>query len=57
MIGKMIVLKLISTKDMGIFNITDDVTEIVKAANKIGHPKVSENFYDGFKEASALKND
>ena len=57
MIGKMIVLKLISAKDMGIFKITDDVTEIVKAANKIGHPKVSENFYDGFKEASALKND
>ncbi len=33
---------------------TDDLMEIVKAANKIGHPKISENFYDGFKEASAL---
>lgn len=54
MIGKMIAMKLISAKDMGIFKITDDVSEVVKAANKIGHPKVSENFYDGFKEASAL---
>ncbi|MBR2841201.1 TIGR00730 family Rossman fold protein [Candidatus Saccharibacteria bacterium] len=54
MIGKMIALKLISAKDVGIFKITDDVSEVVKAANKIGHPKVSENFYDGFKEASAL---
>ena len=54
MIGKMIAMKLISAEDMGIFRITDDVSEVVEAANKIGHPKVSENFYDGFKEASAL---
>ena len=54
MIGKMIALKLISAKDTGIFKITNDVNEVVKAANKIGHPKVSENFYDGFREASAL---
>ena len=45
---------LIGEKDQGIFKITDDVTEVVKAANKIGHPKISENFYDGFKEASAF---
>lgn len=55
MIGKMIALGLISSKDTGIFRITDDVSEVVVAANKIGHPKVSENFYDGFREASALK--
>lgn len=55
MIGKMIALGLISSKDTGIFRITDDVSEVVAAANKIGHPKVSENFYDGFREASALK--
>lgn len=54
MIGKMIAMKLISAKDMGIFKITDDVSEVVAAANKIGHPRVSENFYDGFKEARAL---
>lgn len=53
-IGKMLVLKLISAEDTKIFKITDDVSEVVKAANKIGHPKVSENFYDGFKEASSV---
>lgn len=53
-IGKMLALKLISAKDTGIFKITDDLEEVVAAANKIGHPKVSENFYDGFREASAL---
>lgn len=53
-IQKMVSLGLINEKDTKIFKITDDVSEVVKAANKIGHPKVSENFYDGFKEASAL---
>ena len=54
MIGKMIALKLISAKDTGIFKITNNINEVVKAANKIGHPKVSENFYDGFREASEI---
>ena len=53
-IDKMISLGLINEKDPEIFKITDDIMEVVEAANKIGHPKVSENFYDGFKEASAL---
>ncbi len=53
-IGKMLMLKLIAPEDTKIFQITDDINEVVKAANKIGHPKVSENFYDGFREASAL---
>lgn len=56
-IGKMLVLKLISAHDTGIFKITNNLKEIVDAANKIGHPKVSENFYDGFREASALNQD
>ena len=55
MIGKMIGMGLISAKDMGIFRITDKLNDVVKAANKIGHPKVSENFYDGFREAGSLK--
>ena len=50
----MLNLSLIGEDDPGIFKITDDVHDIVAAANKIGHPKISENFYDGFKEASAL---
>lgn len=54
MIGKMIALKLISSKDTGIFKITDDLNLVVEAANKIGHPKIAENFYDGFREASSI---
>ena len=53
-IKKMLELKLISTTDTKIFKITDDLSEVVKAANKIGHPKISENFYDGFREASSM---
>lgn len=53
-IKKMLELKLIGLHDTRIFKITDDLNEVVKAANKIGHPKISENFYDGFEEASAL---
>ena len=56
MIGKMIALGLINSKDTAIFHITDNLQDVVDAANKIGHPKVSENFYDGFREASVLKN-
>ena len=56
-IGKMMMLKLINIKDAGIFKITNDVTEVVKAANKIGHPKISENYYDGFREASAISRE
>lgn len=57
MIGKMIALKLISAADMGIFKITDRVEDVVAAANKIGHPKISENFYDGFREASEVNKE
>ena len=53
-IKKMAELQLIHEDDAKIFEITDDVNKVVEAANKIGHPKISENFYDGFKEASAL---
>lgn len=56
-IKKMVELELIGKNDTKIFKITDDVTEVVKAANKIGHPKISENFYDGFREASAISAD
>lgn len=53
-IGKMMLMKLVNVNDAGIFKITDRLSDIVDAANKIGHPKVSENFYDGFREASAM---
>ena len=45
---KMTPLGLIKDSDRKIYKITDDVTEIVRAANKIGHPKVKTNYYDGF---------
>lgn len=53
-VKKMTELGLIGKNDPKIFKITDDVEEVVKAANKIGHPKISENYYDGFREASKL---
>lgn len=53
-ISSMIELGVIGQKDPEIFKITDNLTDIIDAANKIGHPKISENFYDGFKEASAF---
>ena len=53
---KMLDLKLVSARDATIYEVTDDIEKVVKAANKIGHPKISENFYDGFREASALKS-
>ena len=56
-IKKMVEMKLVTVADTKIFKITDDVQEVVKAANKIGHPKISENFYDGFREASKLGQD
>lgn len=55
-IQKMISIKVIAATDTKIFKITDDLKEVVKAANKIGHPKISENFYDGFHGASKLKD-
>ena len=54
-IKKMMEMKLINGADQKIFKITDNLDDIVAAANKIGHPKISENFYDGFRQASELK--
>lgn len=50
---KMKPLGLIGKNDQKIYTITDDVKEIVKAANKIGHPKIKTNYYDGFEKARA----
>ena len=53
-IQAMLDLKMVAEDDSKIFKITDDIEEIVEAANKIGHPKINENFYDGFREASKI---
>ncbi len=37
---------LIKANDRKIYKITDDITEVVKAANKIGHPSIHENLYN-----------
>lgn len=47
---------LIGKTDQKIYKITDDVTEIVRAANKIGHPKIKTNYYDGFEKARLPQN-
>ena len=38
--------KMIHFNDLAIYKVTNDLKEIVKAANKIGHPKVGDNLYD-----------
>lgn len=48
---KMTSLKTINPPDRKIYKLTDNVEEIVAAANKIGHPKVKTNYYDGFTSA------
>lgn len=53
-IRKMLKTKVIAPGDTGIYKITDDVTEVVKAANKIGNIPASQNFYDGFREINKL---
>ena len=50
---KMSLLKTINPIDRKIYKLTDDIEEIVRAANKIGHPKVKTNYYDGFSKASS----
>lgn len=51
--NKMLPLGLISKNDMKIYKMTDDIHEIVKAANKIGHPPIKTNYYDGFSSAES----
>ena len=43
--------KMIKADDLKIMRLTDDVDEIVAAANKIGHARVDENIYDTIKKA------
>lgn len=54
--SKMQPMKLIGKDDHKIYKMTDDVNEIVRAANKIGHPKIKTNYYDGFGKATAPHN-
>lgn len=46
--GKVVKEKYINLADTHIYKVTDDIQEIVRAANKVGHPRVNENLYDNF---------
>lgn len=45
---KVVGSKFIHASDTHIYKLTDDIHEIVRAANKVGHPRVNENLYDNF---------
>lgn len=40
--------RLIVAADRKIYTITDDINDVVAAANRLGHPKVRDNLYDKF---------
>lgn len=44
--SKMQKLKTINPADRKIYRITDNIDEVVEAANRIGHPSIYENIYD-----------
>lgn len=46
--NKMEKLGTIKAKDRKIYKITDDINEIVKAANKVGHQSIHDNLYENF---------
>ena len=41
--------KMIKEKDLDLFVMTDDITEVVLAANKIGHININDNIYNRVK--------
>lgn len=44
--GKMLSEKMLAYGDTKLYKITDNVDEIIRAANKVGHLKIGENIYD-----------
>ena len=45
---KMYPMALINKRDERLFKVTDNIMDVVEAANKVGHPPVSANLYDSF---------
>lgn len=43
----------IKASDRKIYRITDDITEVVKAANKIGHPSIHDNIYNNYSSSQS----
>ncbi len=46
--NRLLANKMAKASDMNIYKMTDDLNDIVRAANKIGHQKIQENLYDHF---------
>ena len=46
--SKMQKMGTIKASDRKIYTITDDINEVVKAANKIGHPSIHDNIYNNY---------
>ena len=45
---KLLAEGMIKAKDLRLVTITDNIEDIVKAANKQGHVKIDENIYDDY---------
>ena len=48
--NRLLANKMIKAPDLNIYKITDDIEDVVKAANKIGHQRIQENLYDHYKK-------
>lgn len=48
--SRLLANKMIKAPDLNIYKITDDIEDVVKAANKIGHQRIQENLYDHYKK-------
>lgn len=47
--NRLLASKMVKASDLNIYKITDDIEDVIKAANKIGHQRIQENLYDHFK--------
>lgn len=48
--NKMVSSKLAGARDTHIYHLTDDVRDIVRAADHMGHPMIGTNYYDEFRQ-------
>ena len=48
--NKMVPAKLAGARDTHIYHLTDDIKDIIRAADHIGHPRVGTNYYDEFRK-------
>ncbi len=46
---KLLAEKMVKSADLNLVKTTDEILDVVKAANKIGHTKIDENIYDRFR--------